>query len=300
VGSAPNFAVSTQQYSLSNSDGNTWQPIDAANLATSLSPVANGTAVLGANADLWTWQSGQNQDLGIFVSDTPPAGVAGPDTLVAWKESGGSAGTFSPNAAFVKGTYSVTGGHTYAFKLKWKSAVPVTGQISAGAGPIGGQYSPTSLFSQYLPTGANPYSSVSTSQYSLGGSDGATWQPLDAALNLTVSPTLDSNALLGANADLWTSQSGYNQDLGIFVCVDSCAADTLVAWKESGGSAGTFSPNAAFVQSLFAMPGGHTYVFKLKWKTAVSDPGSISAGAGPWPSGGSSFSPTRLTVELTN
>jgi hypothetical protein len=295
-GSAPNFAVSTQQYSLTNSDGSTWQDIDATNLRTDLSPAADGTAVLGANADLWTLQSGQNQDLGIFAADG-----TGPDTLVSWKESGGSAGTYSPNAAFVKATLPVLGGHTYHLKLKWKTAVAVcaTCKISAGAGPIGGAFSPTSLFA-YIPSPtSNLQSSVSTSQYSLTNSDGATWQAIDAATNVSLAPAANSNAVLGANADLWTAQSGQNQDLGIFVCVDSCSTDTLVAWKESGGSAGTFSPNAAFVQSVYAMTGGHTYVFKLKWKTAqaVCATCKISAGAGPI---GGNYSPTRLTVELTN
>jgi hypothetical protein len=44
------------------------------------------------------------------------------------------------------------------------------------------------------------------------------------------------------------------------------------------------------------MTAGHTYVFKLKWKTNKNAPGTkIYAGAGNGPS-----SPTRLTVELTN
>jgi hypothetical protein len=99
-----------------------------------------------------------------------------------------------------------------------------------------------------------------------------------------------------ANADLLTGTSGYNQDIGIFVS-DNGGVDTLLAWKESGGFAGTFSPNAAFVQTSYPMTAGHTYVFKLKWKTNKNASGAtIYAAAGGPPE----FSPTRLTVELTD
>jgi len=291
TGLAPNFAVSTQQYTLANSNGATWQTIDATNLSTTLSPSGAATAVLGANADLWTANAGFNQDLGIFVSDN-----GGADTLVAWKESGGFAGTFSPNAAFIKATYTMTGGHTYVFKLKWKTnknAPGATIVAAAGASPT---FSPTSLLAETIAAGANPYSAVSTSQYSLPNSDGSTWQAIDAALNVTVTPGANTNGIVGANADLWTANAGFNQDLGIFVS-DNGGADVLVAWKESGGFAGTFSPNAAFAQALYAMSSGHTYVFKLKWKTNKNAPGATiyAAAGGPAP-----FSPTRLTVELTS
>jgi hypothetical protein len=267
TGVVPNIAVSTKQYSLANSDGTTWQAIDATNLSTTLAPAANSTAVLGANADLWTANAGFNQDIGIFVSDN-----GGADTLVAWKESGGFAGTFSPNAAFVKATYTMTGGHSYNFKLKWKTNRNASGATifaAAGGGPA---YSQTSLIAQTFTSGANPYSAVSTSQYSLPNSDGVTWQPIDSALNVTVAPGANTNSILGANADLWTANAGYNQDIGIFVS-DNGGPDVLVAWKESGGSAGTFSPNAAFVQATYQLTGGHSYVFKLKWKTNQSAAG---------------------------
>jgi hypothetical protein len=292
TGVVPNVAVSTTQHTLSNSDGSTWQSIDATNLKTTLSPSANSTAVLGANADLFTANAGYNQDIGIFVSDN-----GGADALVAWKESGGFAGTFSPNAAFVKATYPMTGGHSYVFKLKWKTNKPASGAtIFTGAGPIGSNFSPTSLFAATIPAGANPYTAVSTIQYSLSNSDGTNWQLIDPALNVTVAPGSTTNSILGANADLWTANAGYNQDIGIFVS-DNGGADVLLAWKESGGFAGTFSPNAAFAQATFQMTAGHTYVFKLKWKTNKPASGAtIYAAAG----GGAPFSPTRLTVELTS
>jgi hypothetical protein len=289
AGVVPNFAVSTTQYTLPSSNGVTWQNIDATNLSTTLSS-ANATAVLGANADLFTGTAGYNQDIGIFVSVD-----SGADTLVAWKESGGFAGTFSPNAAFVKATYPMTASHTYVFKLKWKTNKNAAGAtIYAGAG--NGPYSPTSLVVQSIATAANPYTAVSTGQYSLPNSNGATWTLVDAALNVTVIPVADTNSILGANADLFTANVGYNQDLGIFVS-DNGGTDVLLAWKESGGFAGTFSPNAAFAQYTYQMTSGHTYVFKLKWKTNKNAPGATiyAAAGGPAP-----FSPTRLTVELTN
>ncbi len=71
----------------------------------------------------------------------------------------------------------------------------------------------------------------------------------------------------------------------------------MLAWKESGGFAGTYSPNAAFVQATYQMNATHAYVFKVKWKTNNLAPGTtILAAAG----GGPIYSPTRLTVELTN
>ena len=282
--------MSTQQYQLSNSNGTSWAVMDATNLTKSVSPAVDSSAILDAGADLFTGNSGYNQDLGIFVSDN-----GGPDQLVAWKESGGFAGTFSPNAAFVHSVFAMTGGHTYLFKLKWKTNKNAPGAtIYAGAGPIGGAFSPTRLTAEVLPN-ITPPSAVSTQPYQLSNSNGTSWAVMDATnLTKSVSPAVDSSAILDAGADLFTGNSGYNQDLGIFVS-DNGGPDQLVAWKESGGFAGTFSPNAAFVHSVFAMTGGHTYLFKLKWKTNKNAPGAtIYAGAGPI---GGAFSPTRLTVQ---
>ena len=168
----------------------------------------------------------------------------------------------------------MTAVHTYVFKLEWKTNIPAPGTlIYAGAGSVS-PYSPTSLQARTYPVGGAPNFAVSNTQYTLANSDGVTWQTLDGTnLVTTVSPTTNSTALVGANADLFTGTAGYNQDLGIFVS-DNGGADTLVAWKESGGFAGTYSPNAAFVQATYAMTGGHTYVFKLKWKTNKNAPGA--------------------------
>jgi streptogramin lyase len=292
-GATPNFAVSTTQYSLANSNGATWQDIDATNLVTTVAPPSASTAALGANADLFTGNAGYNQDIGIFVSDN-----GGADTLVAWKESGGFAGTYSPNAAFVKATYAMTGGHSYVFKLKWKTnkdAIGKTIYAAAGAGPA--PWSHTSLLAETIATGANPYTAASVGQYSLPNSTGTTWQLMDSNLNVPVIPSANTNSIVGVNVDLFTGAAGYNQDIGIFV-TDNGGAETMLAWKESGGFAGTYSPNAAFVQGTYEMAATHTYVFKLRWKTNKDAPGAtIYAGAGPGPT---PWSNTRVTVELTN
>jgi hypothetical protein len=101
---------------------------------------------------------------------------------------------------------------------------------------------------------------------------------------------------LTGNADLWTSVAGINQDLGITVApVDAVTyPSNLVGWKESGGFAGTFSPNAAAIEAVFAMPTGTSYTAALVWKTNKSSAGAAFAGAGQAP-----YSPTRLTAILT-
>jgi hypothetical protein len=280
------------QPTLMGSDGVTWQPIDDANLSYNTGLVTSPqTDLVQANADLFTNTAGYNQDIGIFFTDN-----GGLDTLLAWKESGGSAGIFSPNAAFLQSSLSLVANHTYTIHLKWKTNKPGSAKIYAGAGS--NPYSPTRL--TVIPAGgADPLPAVITTQPTLTGNDGVTWQPLDASvggtgLPVTVIPPSSGIAIVGGNADLWTSSAGYNQDIGIFV-TDNTGAAQLIAWKESGGFAGTFSPNAAFVQDKFPVLSGHTYVFKLYWKTNRSDPGTIWAGAGPI---SGAYSPTSLSVSL--
>jgi hypothetical protein len=166
-------AVSTQQYSLANSDGNTWMDMDSTSatpLRLTVTPSVNSVAILSGNSDLWTANPGYNQDIAIDVNGT----------IAAWKESGGFAGTFSPNAAMVQTVFPMNAGTTYAVKLRWKTNKPASGSsIYAGAGPISGQYSPTRLTAELLPAGSNPSTAVSTQQYSLAGSDGSTWMDMD-------------------------------------------------------------------------------------------------------------------------
>jgi hypothetical protein len=279
---AARTAVSTQQYTLANSDGSTWVDMDPTTLSLTITLSATSVAVLSANADLFTGSAGYNQDLGIDVNGS----------IAAWKESGGFAGTFSPNAAFVQTVVTLNAGTTYTVKLRWKTNRPAAGTtIYAGAGPIGSQYSPTRLTAQLTPVGAGPSTAVSTQQYTLANSDGSTWVDMDpTTLSLTITPSATSVAVLSANADLFTGSAGYNQDLGIDV------NGSIAAWKESGGFAGTFSPNAAFVQTVVTLNAGTTYTVKLRWKTNRPAAGTtIYAGAGPI---GSQYSPSRLTALL--
>jgi outer membrane protein assembly factor BamB len=286
---------STQQYRLGASDGVHWLHLDSGS-SVPVTPATASVARLGGNADLWTETAGVNQDLAILVTVD-----SGPEQLVAWKESGGAAGTYSPNAAFIQATYPVLPGHIYDFWLAWKTNRPFSGPgaIHAGAGPIiNGQYSPTSLIAQVLPTAVSNASSAK--QYSLPGSNGADWVPLDAT-SFTVSlpvGTTTASAVLGANADLWADTAGINQDLAIFVSVNG-APEQLVAWKESGGFAGTYSPNAAFVRADYRLEPGVTYTFTLKWKSNRLAPSSagIHAGAGPL---GTQYSPTSLIADIAS
>ncbi len=291
--------TSMQQYSLTGNDGNAWTEMDATNLSlpTFTAPAGGGTAMISANADLWTAKAGYNQDIGISVVDVNAVACGGgAGSLgcqpVAWKESGGFAGTFSPNAAFVQTAYAMTAGHTYQIKLQWKTNKPDAGTIFAGAGPIGGQYSPTRLTMLFYPTAtpANPVDRVSTQQYHLSGNDGSAWADVDAStLNIPVSVGNQCLAILSGNVDLWTSSARFNQDIGISV------NGAVVAWKESGGFAGTYSPNAAFVQIPYLLQANTSYTIGLKWKANTADAGSIWAGAGPI---GTNYSPTRLSVQL--
>jgi hypothetical protein len=277
--------VSSQQYQLTGSDGWSWVDLDPAHLAVRVSPSVDELAVISGNADLWTATAGYNQDLGIAVSGADP--IAYPDQIVGWKESGGFAGTFSPNAAAVTALYPLRAGGTYLIKLQWKTNRPANGAtIYAGAGGAA-PYSPTRLTVGLLPGAVQD--ARSTRQYRLVDSDGHSWQDMDpAALGLQVTPKASCQAILSANADLWTETAGYNQDIAI--AVDGVP----VAWKESGGRAGTFSPNAAMVQALYPMSAGRTYRVTLQWKTNISGSAAIRAGAGS----GGPYSPTSLRVQL--
>jgi hypothetical protein len=285
-------AMSWQQYRFTGSDGAFWAPIDSTNLVVAFQPSAPSMAIISGNADLWTSMAGVNQDIGLMVTGMEYGG----GTVVAWKESGGYAGTFSPNAAFVQAVIPVTALGLYDVKLVWKSNKPTAGAMftAAGAGPA---YSPTRLTVEMVPsTSSNLKSVATTTQYSMVGSDGSTWQDIDTA-NLTIAnytPTVSGSALLSANADLWTALGGVNQDLGIWVSGGTYGAGSIVGWKESGGYGGTFSPNAAYAQTLIPLVGGVPYTIKLKWKANKQTSGTIYAAAGAGPV----YSPTRLTVRL--
>jgi hypothetical protein len=289
-GSGFQSLASTQQYSLLDSNGAAWTAVDPTNLSFTISPNADGDYVISGNADMWTWNPGYNQDIGVAVSADGAV-----QTVVAWKESGGFAGPFSPNAASVQTVYHVLNAHTYNVQLVWKTNKSASGaKISIGAGPSA-PFSPTRLTAWLLPTAATQWNTaVSALQYTLTNSDGSTWSQMDATkLVSTLHPGLDEDALVSGNADLWTSSAGFNQDVAVFV-TDNGGAKQLVVWEESGGFGGTFSPNAAFVQGIFHMTTGHTYVFSLWWKANKSATGAtIWAGAGPI---AGQYSPTMMTV----
>src|SRR2546428_13648170 len=97
----------------------------------------------------------------------------------------------------------------------------------AGPGP------PSPQSNSVTPSASYPWSVVSTRQYSLAGSDGTTWTDMDGTnLQLKITPSVDSVAIVSANADLWTSVAGFNQDLGISV---SGGAFPSVAGQPAGG-----------------------------------------------------------------
>jgi outer membrane protein assembly factor BamB len=290
------------QYRLSGSDGSKWVPMDSTNLKVSFTPAVASSAVVSANADLWTSKAGLNQDIGVAVTIGPYANTQ-PDV---WKESGGTA-TFAPNAAFAQSVIPVAAGQTYTATLVWKpNKSDATGTIWAGAGPIGGatSYSPTRISVMLIPdTAATAFKASSTLQYKLTNSDGTTWRDLDlpgcAVSCLTVPftpPGTSTNkylAYISGNSDLWTSNLGFNQDIGINLSGGTYSG--IVAWKESGGRAGTFSPNAAFAQPALPVVGGQPYTAKLQWKANKAGSSTIYAGAGPI---GGNYSPTTLSVVL--
>jgi hypothetical protein len=214
----------------------------------------------------------------------------------AWKESGGYGGIQSPNAAFVQAVVPVKNGVTYQAKLQWKTNRQSGATIVAGAGPIGTTFSPTTMTIEFFTSASVVNAALTATQPVNAGSDGSTFVPIDSnnlSGTIPVSSTADCVAILGGNADLWTANAGYNQDIAIWV------NGNLLGWKESGGFAGTFSPNAAYVQSVIPLPMGSTApAIILQWKTNVSAVASgarIYDGAGPI---GLRFSPTRLSAEI--
>ncbi len=290
--------TSWSQHRLDFSGGAAASWLDLDNLKFQFTPPpGNWIAYISGNADLWTSTGGYNQDIGIrLVGGTyPPIQWGWPDN---WRESGGSGGTFSPNAAFVQAPYAVTGGTVYTTWLQWKTNQQDPNPIFAGAGPIGGRFSPTTLSVVLVPVDpAVTSGGQSVSQYNQPNSDGAYWQTVSGVItpNLLISPSADSDYAVSVNLDLWTIVSGYNQDIGIVVSGGGFGAGTLVAWKESGGLAGIFSPNAAFLTTDLHLPRGTTYTVRAAWKsnTLAQVPNAIMIGAGPM---NQAYSPTWLTA----
>jgi hypothetical protein len=141
------------------------------------------------------------------------------------------------------------------------------------------------------------FTAVSNQQYRLTNSDGATWVDMDASkLAFSITPLFNCYAIFTANADLWTAVANYNQDIGVFVSGGNYGSGQIVGWKESGGRSGTFSPNAAFLETVAPLERQKTYTVKLQWKTnqASSPAVTIFAAAGLGPT----YSPTRLSAQL--
>lgn len=269
-----------------------WYEIDPL-LRVSYTPPAEGALILDGNIDLWTSQPKFNQDVGIF------AGPGCVGRLIAWKESGGFAGTYSPNAALVEGLVPVHAGIVSTFSLCWKAnqAAPAN-TISGAAGTADTYFSPTRLTAEFVPSGSfSGTSAARLFQLDAFQPDATSnWYPLNPVQSVTVAATSDNNATVGANMDLWTANAGFNQDLGIFVSIDGGPAE-LAAWTESGGFAGIYSPNAAYLQLPFLIRANHSYVFSLRWKVnRQANPGTMFGAAG---TADTSWSTTNLVVDLT-
>jgi len=287
-------ATSTQHYHLTGSDGSTWTDMDGTNLSLSFTPpTGSWLAFVGSNADLWTQTAGFNQDLGVAMTGGAyPTNAGQPEV---WKESGGG-GTFAPNAAFAQAPLGVAGGTTYTARLQWKAnRSDPGGTIAAGAGPVNGSYSPTSIVVVLVPTTSGA-GAGSTQTYTNTGSNGSTWTAIDDVnLTLSITPGSTANYLLSANADLFTRTAGFNQDIGVLISGGTFGSGTVVAWEESGGGF-AFSPDAAFAEVDVSLASGSTYTVTLVWKTNRSAPGvTIEAGAGPV---SGSYSPTLLTAQI--
>jgi uncharacterized protein YfaP (DUF2135 family) len=78
--------------------------------------------------------------------------------------------------------------------------------------------------------------------------------------------------------------------------IRSVALDgTVVGWKESGGYAGTMSPNAAYVQAVVPITASSAHTATVTWKTnRRAGTATIFAAAGS----GAPYSPTALAAEL--
>ena len=289
---------SAQQLHLDTSDGSTWVQMAPSGLSTTFTTEPSATlAVLTANADLWTATAGYNQDIGILVQSSSDGAYGSAGKVVAWKESGGYAGTFSPNAAYVSTAITVQSATQYTATLVWKSnkpmGLPTNHGIYFGAGSTG-NFSPTTLVAMQ-PTSfvgthivAYPIYPQVNKQYSMTGNQDV-WTPLDDThYDIVLSPPSGSClTVISMNADLWTANAGFNQDIGFLVN----GGDTPVAWKESGGFAGTFSPNAAYVEYEYTAIAGDTV--RVVWKSNIAGGATIEAAAGNSPN----FSPSTLLVQ---
>jgi hypothetical protein len=93
------------------------------------------------------------------------------------------------------------------------------------------------------------------------------------------------NTLCTANFDRGVSAFGVNYGVLANAVAEADATPFpghIVAWKESGGFAGTYSPNAAFVQTVFHMMAGTTYTSSCSGRpTTAPAPAVRSSWPGP-------------------
>ena len=289
-------AASTSQYRLTNSDGITWTEIDSTKLSVSISPTVNSVAVLSADAVLFTGTAGYNQDLAICVAaGATPNSTCSNGTIVVWKEAGGFT-AFKPATVYAQATYEMTAGTTYGVALYWKTNVAEGAHyIYDGAGG-GSPYSPTSLSAVLTPTSEDLVdSAVSTgSQYRTSSTS---WVLMDSTkLDTSFTPFYTGNALLTANADLFTGTSGTHQDLGICVAAAGtltagCGNGTVVSWAENGG-ASSYQPIAALVEGSASVTSGTQYTIGVVWRAGASN--TIFAGAG----GSSPYSLSSVVAQI--
>jgi hypothetical protein len=278
--------VTDTQPTMAAGTASAWQAMDGRLRLTIPAAAAPADVILSGNADLWTETAGFNQDIGIMVNGT----------LVAWKESGGLAGTYSPNAAFVQTLLHAAANVSYDVALVWKANRPGGGTIVAGAGPTNGSFSPTSLTAITRPAGAAAVTaSFSQQQYSRVPPRGDAWTALDSrTLTVVGSATSTCAATVSANADLWTEHRGDNQDIAVLVTPSGTGIPGVAAWRESGGRAAAYSPNAAFLETTVLLTPGTTYSIQLRWQANASDgAGAIEAAAGSQ----GAFSPTALMLQ---
>lgn len=284
-------ATNGSPYQLQNNNGSAWVQMDNSKLSFTVIPTVNSTAVLSANADLYTSVSFVNQDLGITVNGGAP---------VVWKESGGYS-AFKPAAVFAQTTVAMSAGTRYTVSLSWKTNVaqPAGSFIQAGAGPSA-PFSPTILSAVLTPTSAPLVWSGTSSSGTQYTTSSRTWTLVDptqnSALNPTFTPTTSGQALLTANADIFTASSGTNQDVGICVAAAAslhtdCSNGTVVAWAENSG-ASVYMPIAALVEADVMLTANTQYSVGIVWRANGS--GTIYAGAGTNP-----YSQSSLVVQLS-
>ena len=257
-----------------------------------------GAGVIGSSAtgvDFWAFNSGR------FLEAAQPAGSPTyqggvfDTTLGAWtdfeliRDGNGIVWVFLPP--------SLNGANVGPGPAPGGTWIPLQPGGQGGNGAAGVPDSRGALFTV-----------VTTTLLGNQGSDGATFLDMmpDATQGLGGGPNLVMNivpafnclAILTLNADLYTNIAGVNQDIGIYVSPSS-APQNIVAWKESGGAVAN-GPNAAFLNTVFPMTRGTTYIVRAKWKANQATNATIRAGAGPFPAGSGLYnvSPSRLTAQL--